>query len=152
MFKTILSEKDIKKISSQSLKEKAKREKFESHIEIYIKDNEKYFTYAVLFPRLPFKGFKKWSIEYRVFDSDLVIEKEGAYTIRWPGPIFEKYRDFKKFLKSGVIRKPTDSEMAKLKMDDRFNGIFKVTDVENIEPLSEKDKVEMELELSNVIF
>ena len=132
-MKKSLSNKDIKKISNKQIKEKIKREAFESNIEVYIVNNEKYLTYALLYPYWPKQSkFKHWSLAYYILDVDAVRKHEGSVDVCKPINVFRKYKDFKKFLKTGEIRKPNEFELERLKSNDRFMGHFRINELESI--------------------
>ncbi len=147
----ILREKDIQRISKKQREEIARRELFESKIEVFMKCDEKDMTYAILFPYYPRASHKSWSLGYYLAYPDAVLERDGTCTNMFPGPSFRKYRHFKKFLKTaGVIRPIKDFELAILKNIPQFNGHFCVTDVEELEPMSEETLQWLEDELKEM--
>jgi len=133
-MKKSLSNKDIKKISNKQIKEQTKRDIFESKIEIYIVNNKKYLTYAFLNPYWPRQSkLKRWELTYYVLDTDTVRYLEGSVDIFKLIKTFRKYKDFKKFLKTGEIRKPNKYEWRRLMVNDGFMGHFRVNELENLE-------------------
>ena len=132
----MLTKKDIEKISRKTNKETKKRTKFESKVEIYM-TNLKPMTYAILWPRWPFKSVKRWDlIYYKANFHDFHLEKT-----------FNSYKEFKKFKKEN-LRKITEFEMYKLKESNKFNNHFKITDVEDTK-LSANEIYEMDYLLKN---
>ncbi len=135
-MKNILTAKDIAKQTAKQVKAKRLRDDFEANIEVYIKDGEKYITYALVRPQWAKLAPKKrayYEITYYVLDEDIVRRQEGSVTLRCGGERFKTYKESKRFLKTGILCIPNEFELAKLKDNKRFRGHFEVTEIENIE-------------------
>lgn len=130
-----MTDKKIKRISDKQRKEKAKRDEFESKIEVYMVEDVEYPHYALLHPHWPKLSSKKlsyYTLMYYPVDEDQIMVDNGSVDRIVDGGRFNTYKEFKKFLNTGKLRNVSEFEEKMLKMNNRFRGHFNVSDVEDI--------------------
>lgn len=141
-MKKSLSDRDIKKLSNKSRKEQEKRECFESQIELYIKSDDENVV-ALLIPHWNKNSNKFWNLSYYSIQSDSIREEQGYVDCIQHVENFFSYKDFKRFLKSGIIRKPSTEEIESILQSSNIKNSIGVQSIQKLTSYTEDEVQEI---------